>query len=59
MNSIFNILDWLSMVTSDVGYNTYFITDVFFFLCNGYMFRQTIMSSSEHSIHNIYTKLLM
>jgi hypothetical protein len=30
-----------------------------FFLCNGYMFQQTIMSSSDHSIHNIYVKVLM
>jgi hypothetical protein len=31
----------------------------FFFLCNGYMFRQTILSSSDHSMRNMYTKVLV
>jgi hypothetical protein len=43
----------LNIVTSDVRHNTYLLLQMFF-LCNGYMFRQTIMSSSDHSIHNIY-----
>jgi hypothetical protein len=57
-NFIFNIplCDYrLNIVISDVRHNKNLLLQMFF-LCNGYMFRQTIMLASDHSIHNIYTK---